>query len=189
MTQTTIDEDRHLARLAAAGDAQAIRSLYDRHRERIYGLIRRMAGDDAVADDWSQEAWLRVFRALPRYRGDSLFGTWAYRIAVNVALNGRRKRGREAARVIAIDGVEAVGTVDRPLLRLDLRSALDRLPDGMRTVLVLHDVEGFTHEEIGERLGVSPGTSKSQLFKARAKVRAMLDARSESEAGANTCNT
>lgn len=167
--------DAQLIRLAADGDARAIRSLYDRYAPRVYAVVRRIAGDDDLAQDYAQEAWIRAIRALPTFRGDSRFSTWLHRIAVNAALQALRKsetrKKREGPRPVDIP--IAPSTRDS-LLQKRLENALDGLPEGMRRVLILHDVEGYTHEEIGDVLGVTSGTSKSQLFKARAKMRAML---------------
>ncbi len=183
-------EDNELDRLARAGDGGAIRTLYQRHAQRVFAVVRRMAGDDALAEDWAQEAWVRVIRALPSFRGESQFSTWLHRIAVNSALHGRRSRERKAGReTVMDDSYAARPTGGDALLRLKLEQAMDRLPDGMRRVLVLHDVEGYTHEEIGEMLGVNPGTCKSQLFKARAKMRNLLSPAPAFAEEVQTCNT
>ena len=167
--------DLELIRQAQDGDALAIRELYQRHSGRVYSVVRRLAGDDALAEDWAQEAWVRVFRALPGFRGESRFTTWLHRIAVNSALHGRRWRERRARHEAPLPEVMPEGgNQDQVVLRMRLEKALENLPDRMRQVLVLHDVEGYTHEEIGEFLGVTPGTSKSQLFKARARMRDFL---------------
>lgn len=162
-------------RRAQSGDPAAIRDLYRRYAPRVYAVVRRLAGDDALAEDWAQEAWVRAFRALPGFRGDARFSTWLHRIAVNSALHGRRWRERRAGREVdlAADG-ERTTRSDEVVLRISLQRALDGLPTGMRQIVVLHDVEGYTHEEIGELLGIAPGTSKSQLFKARARLRTEL---------------
>ncbi|MGE0157850.1 MAG: RNA polymerase sigma factor [Gemmatimonadales bacterium] len=167
--------ERQLIRLAAEGDARAIRALYDRYAPRVYAVVRRIAADDDLAQDYAQEAWIRAIRALPTFRGDARFSTWLHRIAVNAALQSLRKSDTRTKR-------EAPVTEELPvapehadsLLQKRLQRALDQLPEGMREVLILHDVEGYTHEEIGDVLGVTSGTSKSQLFKARAKMRALL---------------
>lgn len=172
---------------AKQGDASAIEALYRQHADRVYSVVRRLAGDDAQADDWAQEAWLRAIRALPSFRGQSLFSTWLHRIAVNAALYGRRRRERHRSREAELpDEIGVEVRPDEPLLRMRLEKAMERVPEGMRRVLVLHDVEGYTHEEIAEMLGVATGTCKSQLFKARAKMRAMLR---ETIAGEEVCST
>lgn len=170
-------------RRAQRGDADAIRDLYRRYSPRVHAVVRRLAGDDALAEDWAQEAWVRAFRALPNFRGESRFSTWLHRIAVNSALHGRRWRERRVSREAPLPvGAEASDRADPVLLRMSLQRALDALPEGMRQIIVLHDVEGYTHEEIGDMLGIAAGTSKSQLFKARARLREMLrPAREEQE--------
>jgi RNA polymerase sigma-70 factor, ECF subfamily len=181
-------DDAILIQQAQQGDAAAVRALYQRHAGRVYAVVRRLAGDDALAEDWAQEAWVRAFRALPAFRGDSLFTTWLHRIAVNSALHGRRSRERRTGREEPMDETACTGpTGDRTVLRLRLEKAMARLPEGMRKVLVLHDVEGYTHEEIGQMLGVAPGTCKSQLFKARAKMREMLAPARQPAEGVETC--
>src|SRR5690606_11232597 len=135
-------------RRARDGDGEAIRELYRKYAPRVYAVVRRLAGDDALAEDWAQEAWVRAIRALPTFRGDARFSTWLHRIAVNSALHGRRSRERRAGRETELDGHGAV-RCDDPALRITLERALDALPPGMRQVIVLHDVEGYTHDEIG----------------------------------------
>lgn len=167
--------ESELIRLAAEGDARAIRALYDRYAPRVYAVVRRIAGDEDLAQDYAQEAWIRAIRALPTFRGDSRFSTWLHRIAVNAALQALRKQETRKKRETPVKADIAIAPRARDsLLQKRLEHALDGLPEGMRRVLILHDVEGYTHEEIGDVLGVTAGTSKSQLFKARAKMRAML---------------
>lgn len=167
--------ESQLIRLAADGDARAIRTLYDRYAPRVYAVVRRIAGDDDRAQDYAQEAWIRAIRALPTFRGDARFSTWLHRIAVNAALQALRKAETRTKREGPVpEQVPVAPTKGDSLLQRRLERALDGLPEGMRRVLILHDVEGYTHEEIGDVLGVTAGTSKSQLFKARAKMREML---------------
>lgn len=167
---------------ARQGDGAAIRELYARHSARVYAVVRRLAGDDALAEDYAQEAWVRAIRALPSFRGDSAFSTWLHRIAVNSALHGQRWRTRRTNNEIPLPVAMDMGQpLDQPVLRIELERALRRLPAGMRQVLVLHDVEGYTHDEIAEAMGITAGTSKSQLFKARAKMREMLSSSRESK--------
>ena len=167
--------ETQLIRKACEGDGLAVRALYERYAPRVYAVVRRIAGEEDLAQDYAQEAWIRAIRALPSFRGDARFSTWLHRIAVNSALQALRKadtrKKREAPMPDAIPVNPAEGDV---LLGDLLERAMDRLPDGMRQVLILHDVEGYTHEEIGDFLGVTSGTSKSQLFKARAKMREIL---------------
>lgn len=168
--------DVELIERARGGDGLAMRRLHDRHAPRVYAVVRRLAGEDALAEDWAQEAWVRIFRALPAFRGDSRFTTWIHRVAVNSALQGRRRRGRREDLETDLPDVlpGPVGGPEPVFLRARLEHAMARLPERMRQVLVLHDVEGYTHEEIGELLGINAGTSKSQLFKARARMREIL---------------
>ncbi len=179
--------ETHLIQRACAGDGRAVKQLYDRYGPRVYAVVRRIAGDDELARDYAQEAWIRAIRALPTFRGDARFSTWLHRIAVNAALQAaRRVETRRKHEGPVPDDVALAPAAGDALLEQQLESALDLLPDGMRQVLILHDVEGYTHEEIGEAIGVTAGTSKSQLFKARAKMRGLLahlrDERVESRA-------
>ena len=175
-----IPTERQLIRLAAEGDARAIRALYDRYSPRVYAVVRRIAADDDLAQDYAQEAWIRAIRALPTFRGDARFSTWLHRIAVNAALQSLRKSDVRAKRETPVSEELAIAPEHADsLLQKRLQQALDQLPEGMREVLILHDVEGYTHDEIGDVLGVTSGTSKSQLFKARAKMRALLSGLSE----------
>ncbi|MDH3225174.1 MAG: RNA polymerase sigma factor [Gemmatimonadota bacterium] len=167
--------EAQLIQRASQGDGRAVRALYDRYAPRVYAVVRRIAGDDDLAQDYAQEAWIRAIRALPSFRGDSRFSTWLHRIAVNSALQAVRKaRTRSKREGQPPDVIPVAPQVGDVLLEKRLEMALDQLPEGMRRVLILHDVEGYTHEEIGNTLGVTAGTSKSQLFKARAKMRALL---------------
>lgn len=174
-TDALTTPEHRLITLAADGDATAIRTLYDRYAPRVYAVVRRIAGDDDLAQDYAQEAWIRAIRALPSFRGDSRFSTWLHRIAVNAALQALRKAETRRKRQGPVPDEVPIAPRHRDsLLQQRLEEALDGLPQGMRRVLILHDVEGYTHEEIGDVLGVTAGTSKSQLSKARAKMRAML---------------
>jgi RNA polymerase sigma-70 factor (ECF subfamily) len=167
--------ESQVIRQAADGDARAIRTLYDRYAPRVFAVVRRIAGDDELAQDYAQEAWIRAIRALPSFRGDSRFSTWLHRIAVNAALQALRRSETRRRREAPFPAEVPVGPRGGDtLLQRRLERALDTLPEGMRRVLILHDVEGYTHEEIGDALGVTAGTSKSQLFKARAKMRELL---------------
>lgn len=166
-----------LIRRVRAGDAAAERQLYEAHVDRVYRLAYRMAGDDAMAQDITQDAFVRAFDRIGDFRGDSAFGTWLYAIANSVALNTLRKVKRFERRETALDDAVQVGTYDRraePDLRRRLREAIDRLPQKYRQVFLMHDVEGFKHHEIAETLGVQVGTSKAQLSRARAKLREAL---------------
>jgi RNA polymerase sigma-70 factor (ECF subfamily) len=171
-----VDESQLLAR-AKAGDQAAERALYDAHVDRVYRLAYRLAGSDDLAQDFTQDTFIRAFERLKDFRGESSFATWLHSIAVSVSLNGLRKvkrlRTREADLNDA-DHHEWSARRAEPDLKVRLAQAIDALPPGYRTVFVMHDVEGFTHEEIAGALGLQPGTSKAQLSRARAKLRTAL---------------
>lgn len=171
-----MDEQQLLAR-ARAGDPAAERALYDAHVDRIYRLAFRLAGSDDLAQDFTQDTFIRAFERLSDFRGDSAFGTWLHSIAVSVSLNGMRKvkrfRGRETVLDEALDHKAGTRRAE-PDLKVRLTQAIDALPPGYRTVFLMHDVEGYTHEEIAHALGLQPGTSKAQLSRARAKLREAL---------------
>jgi RNA polymerase sigma-70 factor (ECF subfamily) len=161
---------------AIEGDERALRALWSQHAPHIDAVVRRLAGDPDLAEDIAQEVWIQIFRALPSYRGESQFGTWAHRIAVNRTLNALRRTRRLTKIETDMDeetvSVEHGG--DRSILRSVIDAAAAKLSPGARTVFLMHDVEGYTHEEIATELGITPGGSKSQLFKARAKLRKLL---------------
>jgi RNA polymerase sigma-70 factor (ECF subfamily) len=164
----TIPDDRRLAAVAA-GDEAAFLSLYRQHTPRLFAVVLRMLGRRPDAEDAVQEAWLRAVRGLAGFRHDSSFLTWLTGIGIRCALEIIRKR-------LPVDapGPPDIAAAGTPDLSIDLERAIAELPDGYRVVLVLHDVEGFTHEEIGRLLDVEPGTSKSQLFHARRALRLRL---------------
>lgn len=161
---------------AAAGDRRAFERLYRLHVDRIFSLCTRMLGDRVVAEEVTQDVFVRVWEKLPQFRAESAFGTWLHRVAVNVVLSHRKTAGISQARTSS-DETAIDLAASRPVSvgeRLDLEAAIARLPQGARRVFVLHDVEGFTHEEIGGQLGITPGGSKAQLHRARFLLRAAL---------------
>jgi RNA polymerase sigma-70 factor, ECF subfamily len=169
--------DRDLIGRVLAGDPRAERELYDAHVDRVFRLVYRMAGDAHRAQDYTQETFIRAFRRLADFRGESALSTWLCAIAVSVTLNGLRTVRRAWERELTLDDAPGMAgrTVEAdPDLKARLTSAIDGLPDGYRTVFVMHDVEGYTHQEIAATLGVQPGTSKAQLFRARARLREAL---------------
>ena len=154
-----------------------MRALYDAHVDRVYRLAYRMTGQDDLAQDFTQDAFVRAFERLPEFRGDSAFGTWLHTIATSVILNGMRKVRRFRERETELDDAfmaPARGRQPEPDVRERLARAIEALPEGCRAVFVMHDMEGYTHEEIGEALGVTAGTSKSHLSRARGKLRESL---------------
>jgi RNA polymerase sigma-70 factor, ECF subfamily len=170
-------EERDLIRRVLAGDSAAERALYDAHVDRVFRLVYRMAGDLDRAQDYTQETFIRAFGRLGDFRGEAALSTWLGSVAISVTLNGLRKVRRLNQREVALDDVVPVGGMTseaEPDLKARLTRAIDELPDGYRAVFVMHDVEGYTHEEIATSLGVHPGTSKAQLFRARARLREAL---------------
>ena len=162
---------------ARAGDGAAERALYDAHVDRVYRLAYRLAGDDDLARDFTQDAFIRAFERLDTFRGEAAFSTWLHAITTSVVLNGLRKVKRLRGRERDLDDARDVAHGRRdsePDLKARLARAVDDLPEGYRTVFLMHDVEGYTHEEIGAALDVETGTSKAQLSRARAKLREAL---------------
>ncbi len=169
---------------AKQGDGEAFEALYNLHKRRVYSLCLRMTANTATAEDLTQEAFLQLFRKIGTFRGESAFSTWLHRMAVNVVLMQLRKKGlplvpledtmetdeESPKKEPGADDVSLVGSIDR----LRLENAVTALPPGYRTVFVLHDVEGYEHNEIAVMVGCSIGNSKSQLHKARMKLRELL---------------
>jgi RNA polymerase sigma-70 factor (ECF subfamily) len=173
--------DYTLARAAAQGDMKAFEELYDRHNRRVYSLCLRMTQNASEAEDLAQEAFIQLFRKIGSFRGESAFTTWLHRLTVNQVLMHFRKRSVKLERTTE-EGetpVQIVRGTENPnampvLDRIELDRAMQQLPPGYRSVFFLHDVEGHEHEEIAKLLGVAVGTSKSQLHKARMKLRKLL---------------
>ena len=166
------------AALAAAGDRIAFERLYRRHVDRVFTLCVRMAGDRTRAEELTQDVFVRAWEKLHLFRGESSFGTWIHRLAVNVVLNARKSEGRRWSRVDDDDegdGVDLIASRSvAPGDRMDLEAAIAKLPPGARRVFTLHDVEGYTHEEIAEMGGVTTGATKAQLHRARLLLREAL---------------
>ncbi len=173
--------DYVLAQAASSGDMAAFETLYERHSRRVYSLCLRMTQNQSEAEDLAQEVFIQLFRKIGSFRGESAFTTWLHRLTVNQVLMHFRKRGVRMEQTTE-DGetpVQIVRGTEDPLRmpvvdRIALDKAVGQLPPGYRTVFVLHDVEGHEHEEIARMLGCSVGTSKSQLHKARMKLRMLL---------------
>jgi RNA polymerase sigma-70 factor (ECF subfamily) len=170
---------------AKQGDAEAFQVLYEKHKRRVYSLCLRMTTNTAEAEDLTQEAFLQLFRKISTFRGESAFSTWLHRLSVNVVLMHLRKKGLP---VVSLEETTQGGEEDAPkkdigaedlrlagsIDRLRIQKAVDDLPPGYRTIFLLHDVEGYEHNEIAGLVGCSIGNSKSQLHKARMKLRDML---------------
>ena len=182
---------------AKHGDGSAFQALYDKHKRRVYSLCLRMTSNTAEAEDLAQEAFLQLYRKIATFRGESAFSTWLHRLSVNVVLMHLRKKSLP---VVSLDETTASGgEEDTPkkdfgaedlalsgsIDRLQLQRAVDDLPPGYRTIFVLHDVEGYEHNEIAKIVGCSIGNSKSQLHKARMKLRDLLKMQ-RAEKAANT---
>ena len=170
-------DDAELVGAVLDGDARAERELYDRNVDRIFRLACRMSGDETLARDFTQDTFVRAFEKLKEFRGESSIATWLHVIATSVILNGLKKVTRVRSRELGVDELPEVTSVRReaePDLKLKLARAIDGLPGSLRMVFVMHDIEGYTHEEIGSALGIPSGTSKAQLFRARNKLRISL---------------
>jgi RNA polymerase sigma-70 factor, ECF subfamily len=170
--------DSDLVARCQAGDVEAFETLYRQHGGRIYSLACRMTGSPEDGEDLLQEIFLQAYRKLASFKGDSSIGTWLYRLALNHCLDFVRSRRAKMGKVTdSLDcetAVEPTAAPDSPIARLDLERAVQQLPRGCREAFVLHDIEGHDHKTIARMLGVAEGTSKSQVFKARMKLRAAL---------------
>ncbi|MGA8763425.1 MAG: sigma-70 family RNA polymerase sigma factor [Candidatus Sulfotelmatobacter sp.] len=179
---------------AKQGDAEAFQVLYEMHKRRVYSLCLRMTANTAEAEDLAQEAFLQLFRKIATFRGESAFSTWLHRLSVNVVLMHLRKKALPVVSLeettqgaeedspkkdFGADDVALAGSIDR----LHLQKAVESLPPGYRMIFVLHDVEGYEHNEIAKIVGCSIGNSKSQLHKARMKLRDLLKMERAEKAG------
>lgn len=180
VTENSVEtSDLDLARAASAGDRRAFEILYQRHQKRVYSICLRMTSSPVEAEDLTQDVFIQLFRHISSYRGEAAFSTWLHRLTVNQVLMRLRKADiRFEIKTIAGDLPNETKAVIKSPLPIVEAIALDRaitqLPPGYRTIFVLHDVEGYEHEEIAKKLGVTVGTSKSQLHKARLKLRTLL---------------
>ena len=172
-----VEDDASDVAAAAAGDVRAFERVYRRHVARIHSTAVRMLGAEE-ADDATQDAFVRAWQRLAQFRGDSAFGTWLFRLAVNVMLSRREVVATRQRRHVddseLIDALSSPGA--SPELGIDFEAAMQRLPPGMRQIFVLHDIEGYKHAEIAAMLGIAQGTSKSQLHRVRLVLRKYLDA-------------
>jgi len=167
-------EDDVLVRRAQEGSERAFEQLYRRHVGRVYALCMRLCGNTSLAEELTQDAFVRAWERLGTFRHDSAFSSWLYRLTVNVVLGDIRSRQRRAANLAEArsmtDAHQSTSRVS-PSMRLDLEAAIAKLSDGARRVFVLHDVEGYKHEEIADMMGIEPGTSKAHLHRARRILR------------------
>lgn len=178
-TRTTLDGPGDAA-CAAAGDRRAFERLYRAHVDRVFTLCARMTADRGLAEELTQDVFVRAWEKLALFRGESAFSTWLHRLAVNVVLNHQASDGRRRRHLDPDDAGDAgdrlPARATSPGDRMDLERAIAALPRGARRVFVLHDVEGYTHEEIGGFLGITAGGSKAQLHRARLLLREALQA-------------
>jgi RNA polymerase sigma-70 factor (ECF subfamily) len=169
-----------VVRRAQQGDVAAFERLYHAHAPAVHSLARRMLGNDGAARDMVQDIFVRAWERLGSFRGESSFGTWLHRVGVNVILNQLRVARREVARFVDDEGDDDAPSIPAPGggvdARIDLDAAIARLPAGARTVFVLHDIEGYAHDEIAQILGLAPGTIRAQLWRARRLLMKHLDA-------------
>jgi RNA polymerase sigma-70 factor (ECF subfamily) len=165
--------------LAAAGDRHAFERLYRQHASRVFSLCARMVNDRTRAEELTQDVFVRAWEKLHLFRGEAAFGTWLHRMTVNVVLNARKTEGRQRARLEDDEDGDAIDALPArphaPGDRMDLENAIAKLPKGARRVFLLHDVEGFKHEEIAGMLGVTTGATKAQLHRARLLLREALN--------------
>jgi RNA polymerase sigma-70 factor (ECF subfamily) len=173
----TLANGEDLVDRAARGDVEAFEELYRQNVGRVYLLCLRMCGDPSYAEELAQEAFVRAWQNLGSFRGASAFSTWLHRITVNVVLGDRRSAARREARVKTVGDdlpVDHTASTCSPAQALDLERSIAALPEGARTVFVLHDVEGYRHKEIAKLTGLAVGTSKAQLHRARKLLRKAL---------------
>jgi RNA polymerase sigma-70 factor (ECF subfamily) len=171
-----VSEPELIARVLA-GDRVAARELYDAHAPRVYQLAYRITGDADLARESTQDVFMRAFGQLGRFRGASALGTWLHRITVTVSADAMRKVKRIRERETDYDEQSLIGEIapeEDPVLRDRLHRAIDALPESYRLTVIMHDIEGYTHLEIAEILGVAEGTCKSRLSLARAQLRSAL---------------
>ena len=177
-------EELALVERCRKGDLAAFETIYRTHSGRLYSVACRMLGNPADAEDMLQEIFLAAHRKLESFRGESALGTWLFRLATNLCLDHLRSRAARAGQLTgALDDEPALADsgsrklAERTVAKMDLERAMARLPEGCRTAFVLHDVEGLEHREVADMLGIAEGTSKSQVHKARLRLRAMLGRR------------
>ncbi|MFQ5529958.1 MAG: RNA polymerase sigma factor [Gemmatimonadota bacterium] len=167
-------DDKQLIDRVRSGDRSAQRTLYDAHVDRVFRLAYRLTGDDSLARDFTQDAFVRAFDRIDGYRGDAAFSTWMHSVTTSVVLNGLRRvnriRSREVSMEAEHDATEAAPRAE-PDLKRRLAKAVNGLPEAYRTVFVMHDIEGYTHREIAAALELKTGTSKARLSRARARLR------------------
>lgn len=170
-------EESQIVARAQAGDTSAFEQLYRANAGRVFAVCLRMTADHATAEDLTQEAFVRAWRKIGSFRGASAFSTWLHRLTVNIVLTELRSRGRRNERFMLTDDIERFDRPDKkrePQINMDLKKAIANLPEGARKVFILHEVEGYRHDEIAAFLGIATGTTKAQLHRARRLLREAL---------------
>src|SRR5437868_9460150 len=178
LESSEVADDTNDVALAASGDRRAFERLYRKHESRVFSLCARMSGSSSKGEELTQDVFVRTWEKLPQFRGESAFTTWLHRLAVNVILNARKTEKRQDSRTedsdVGDDRWMEAGRMPLHIERMDLQQAIAGLPAGARKVFVMHDVEGFKHEEIAELCGITAGGSKAQLHRARMLLREAL---------------
>lgn len=173
-----LSSDQRLIQRCLSGDRSAYRELYDRHKEVMYNVALRIFRNAPDAEDALQESFIRIFKALPGFNCECQLSTWVYKILLNTCFSGLKQKKSSAKRSVALDNLEPaqlIASSENPDVSIVLEQELGALPVGYRTIFVLHEVEGFGHEEIAQMLEITIGTSKSQLFKAKKMLRKKLE--------------
>ena len=178
--ESAVPDDSADVRLAAAGDRKAFERLYRLHVNRVFSICTRMCGSRTKGEELTQDVWVRVWEKLPQFRGDAQFSTWLHRVAVNIALTERKNEARSRKRLVEDESDEGETPLQKASVtpgygdRMDITAALETLPAGARQIFVLHDIEGYKHEEIADMCGITAGGSKAQLHRARMLLREAL---------------
>src|SRR5438876_1654905 len=179
LESSEVADDTNDVALAASGDRRAFERLYRKHESRVFSLCARMSGSSTRGEELTQDVFVRTWEKLPQFRGESAFSTWLHRLAVNVVLNSRKSEGKQASRTdqndVDDERWDEAARAPLHIERMDLTEAISKLPAGARKVFVLHDVEGYKHEEIAEMMGITSGGSKAQLHRARLLLREALE--------------
>ena len=179
-TESALPDDSADVRLAASGDRRAFERLYRLHVNRVFSICTRMCGSRVKGEELTQDVWVRVWEKLPQFRGDAQFSTWVHRVAVNIALTDRKNEARSRKRMVEDESDEGETPLQKASVtpgwgdRMDITAALETLPAGARQIFVLHDIEGYKHEEIADMCGITAGGSKAQLHRARMLLREAL---------------
>ncbi len=180
MSSSALPDDTADVMLAAGGDRKAFERLYRTHVNRVFSLCTRMCGSKVRGEELTQDVFVRAWEKLPQFRGDAQFSTWIHRVAVNIVLTDRKNEARNKKRLVEDDSESGETPLQKASVtpgygdRMDITAAMEKLPRGARQIFVLHDIEGYKHEEIAEMCGITAGGSKAQLHRARLLLREAL---------------